>query len=52
MKCLADGDVGIMLQTEICEGKKAEAQKKWFHLPAGTAQTLRLSDHSMALEGS
>ena len=44
VKCLADGVVGIMLQLEICEGKEAEAQKKWSHLPAGTAQTLRLSD--------
>ena len=44
MKCLADGVVGIMLQLEICEGKEAEAQKKWSLLPAGTAQTLRLSD--------
>ena len=44
MKCLADGIVGIMLQLEICEGKEAEAQKMWSHLPAGTAQTLRLSD--------
>ena len=44
MKCLADGVVGIMLQPEICEDKEAESQKKWFQLPAGTAQTLRLSD--------
>ena len=44
MKCLADGVVGIMLQLDIYEGKEAEAQMKWSHLPAGTAQTLRLSD--------
>ena len=29
---------------EICEGKEAESKKKWSHLPAGTAQTLRLSE--------
>ena len=44
VKCLADGVVGIMLQMEICEGKDAEAEKKWSYLPAGTAQTLRLSE--------
>ena len=32
-----------MLRLEICEGKEAES-KKWSHLPAGTAQTLRLSE--------
>ena len=44
VKCLADGVVGIMLQMEICEGKDAEAEKEWSYLPAGTAQTLRLSE--------
>ena len=32
-----------MLRIEICEGKEAES-KKWSHLPASTAQTLRLSE--------
>ena len=41
IKCVADGLVGIMLCIEICE---AESKKKWSHLPAGTAQTLRLSE--------
>ena len=44
VKCLAHGVVGIMLRMEICEGKDAEAEKKWSYLPAGTAQTLRLSE--------
>ncbi|KAL5488763.1 hypothetical protein EMCRGX_G017752 [Ephydatia muelleri] len=44
IKCVADGLVGIMLRIEICEGKEAESKKKWSHLPAGTAQTLRLSE--------
>ena len=36
--------VGITLHLEIhvCEGNEAELKKKWSHLPAGTAQTLRL----------
>ena len=29
IKCAADGLVGIMLCTEICEGKEAESKKKW-----------------------
>ena len=44
IKCLADGVVGIMLRLEICQGKEAECRKKWSHLPAGTARTLRVSE--------
>ena len=29
---------------EICDGKDAEADKKWSYLSAGTVQTLRLSE--------
>eukprot|EP00731_Ephydatia_muelleri_P015330 Em0008g1050a len=45
VKCIADGVTGIMLQLEVCEGKEAESRKKWSHLPSGTAQTLRLTEH-------
>ena len=38
IKCVADG---LVVCIEICEGKEAESKKKWSHLPAGTAQTLR-----------
>eukprot|EP00731_Ephydatia_muelleri_P003545 Em0001g3545a len=41
IKCVADG---LVVCIEICEGKEAESKKKWSHLPAGTAQTLRLSE--------
>ena len=34
-----------MLQLDVCEGKEAESRKKWSHLPSGTAQTLRLTEH-------
>ena len=44
VKCLADGIVGIILRLELCEGKEAESKKKWSHLPAGTAHSLRVTE--------